>query len=163
MKLPEQLTAEQSDAIVQCLRIFADLGEEVRLERERAIAGRTDLETGQRGFMPRQIKINAVQSDENTRYLGGPEGTIWVQTEEGHSYIVAARNEAEIQIAERTINKLIEQGIVPYGFPLNQKGISTMFDETPTSDCIWLSPAMMPPPRGAPSEILPTHVGVFVE
>lgn len=157
------LTPEPNQAIVECLRIFAAHGRAIRLQRERAIAERGDLEAGQRGPMPKHVKVNAIPPDENTRYMGGSEGTVWVQRADGEAYIVAARNDSEIQIAERIIAELIEVGVDPYGLPLNQKGISALFGEKATSDCIWLSPTSMPAPKGAPSDLLPTHAGVFVE
>lgn len=116
---------------------------------------------GETGPLPAHLTVQTIQPDENTRYLGGPEGTVWVQTAEGNAYIVAARNPRGIQIAERVINEVIETGIVPYGFPLNQKGICAMFNEKATRHCIWLSPTNMPQPKGAPDDALPTVAGLI--
>lgn len=106
--------------------------------------------------------MQTIQLDENTQYLGGPEGTVWLQTAEGTPYIVAARNPGEIEIAERVIDEVIQAGIVPYGFPLNQKGICVMFNEKATRHCIWLPPTMMPRPKGAADDESPTQVGLIV-
>jgi hypothetical protein len=132
----DNLAPEQHDAIVQCLRIFAARGRALRLERERAIAERGDLETGKRGPLPANVTVQVIQLDENTKYLGGPEGLVWLQTAEGTAYILAARNPQEIEIAERVMDEVIQAGIVPYGFPLNQKGICAMFNEKATRHCI---------------------------
>lgn len=158
----DNLTPEQSQAIVECLRIFARRGRELRLQRERAIAERGDLETGQRGPLPAHVTVQAIQQDENTRYLSGPAGPVWLQTAEGTAYILAARNPGEIEIAERIIDEVIRSGIVPYGFPLNQKGICAMFNEKATAHCIWLSPTMMPQPKGVADDKLPTQAGLIV-
>jgi hypothetical protein len=158
----ENLTPEQHRAVVECLRFAAARGREIRLQRERAIAERRDLETGQRGPLPKDVTVNVIIPDENTRYLGGPEVTVWVQTAEGAAYIIAARNDGEVQIAERVIDEVIEAGIVPYGFPLNEKGICAMFSEKETSHCIWLKHTNMPLAKGAPDDTLPTQAGLIV-
>jgi hypothetical protein len=36
MQLPDNLTPEQSEAIIECLRMFARHGRQLRLQRERA-------------------------------------------------------------------------------------------------------------------------------
>lgn len=48
----DNLTSEQNQAIVECLRIAARRGRELRLQRERAIAARGDLETGREVLCP---------------------------------------------------------------------------------------------------------------
>lgn len=144
------------------MRIAAARGREVRLQRERAIAARADLEKGRRGRLPKNIMVKVIMPDENTRYLGGPEGTTWVRTAEGTAYIIAARSDTEIKIAERLISQLIERRIVPYGFPLNQVGVCAMFNERATEHCIWLNHTLMPAPEGAKADALPTQAGLLV-
>jgi hypothetical protein len=60
------------------------------------------------------------------------------------------------------MDEVIQAGIVPYGFPLNQKGICAMFNEKATRHCIWPSPSMMPQPKGAPDDELPKQAGLIV-
>ena len=109
-----------------------------------------------------QVNVTEITPDENTYYLVGPEGLVWVQPSIGDSHIIAAQSDAERQAAESFIGELLNQGLVPYGMPLNQRVIRAMFGGSPTRDCRWVHHTDAPAPTGEDdNDELPTRAAVI--
>jgi len=107
--------------------------------------------------MALQISVNFIEPDENTCYLVGPEGLVWTQPSIGEPFILAARNEQERKTAELFVGELLEQGLVPYGLPLNQRQIQAMFGGSAIRDCQWVAASDAPAPCGDEGDTLPTR------
>ena len=107
-----------------------------------------------------QVKVKTIDPDDNTIYLVGPEGLVWVQPTIGESHIVAARNEQERQAATLYISELLNMGLVPFGIPLNQRVTVAMFGGSPIRDCRWVLWSLAPTPEGVPENELPTQAGI---
>ena len=108
--------------------------------------------------MALQISVNFIEPDQDTYYLVGPEGLVWSQPAFGDPFILAARNEQERKAAGLFVDELLEQGLVPYGLPLNQKQIQAMFGGSAIRDCQWVAASDAPAPCSEDAEdILPLH------
>ncbi|MBM4467398.1 MAG: hypothetical protein FJ014_17890 [Chloroflexi bacterium] len=110
--------------------------------------------------MALQISVNFIEPDENTCYLVGPEGLVWTQPSIGEPFILAARNEQERKTAELFVGELLEQGLVPYGIPLQQRATRALFGGSPIRDCRWVHHTDAPAPTGEDDE-LPTRAAVI--
>jgi hypothetical protein len=111
--------------------------------------------------MPLKINAKPIEPDENTHYLVGPEGLVWVQPAIGDPHIIAARDEAEMRNAALFIGQLLEMGLVPYGLPLNQRVVRAMFGGSAIRDCRWVKHTDAPAPTGEAGDTLPTIAAVI--
>lgn len=107
------------------------------------------------------LKVNAttITPDQDTAVLVGPEGLVWVQPAIGEAVILAARNEGERAAVSKHIDDLLAMGLVPYGLPLNQQVIISIFGGPVTRGCRWVPAHEAPPPVGG--EPLPERYAVF--
>jgi hypothetical protein len=101
--------------------------------------------------MALQISVNFIEPDEDTCYLVGPEGLVWTQPSIGEPFL-AARNEQERKTAELFVGELLEQGLVPYGIPLQQRVTRAVFGGAPIRDCRWVKHTDAPAPTGEDDE-----------
>jgi len=108
-----------------------------------------------------RVNVTTLEPDDDTLYLVGPEGLVWMQPAIGEPHIIAARNDTERQTAEMFVGALLEQGLVPYGLPLNQRVNQAMFGGSPIRDCRWVKHTDAPPPTGEADAELPKHAAVI--
>jgi hypothetical protein len=109
-----------------------------------------------------QMKVQVIEPDEQTFYLVGSEGLVWVQPSIGEPHIIAARNDQERQTAALFVGELLKMRLVPYGIPLNQLAIVAMFGGSLTRDCQWIKWTDAPGPVGDGGDDLPEHAAVIL-
>ncbi|MDP2662029.1 MAG: hypothetical protein Q8R28_14995 [Dehalococcoidia bacterium] len=109
-----------------------------------------------------QVAVDWIVPDDETEYLMGPEGLVWVQPAFDEPHIVAARDGLERDRAARYIGSLLQMGLVPYGLPLNQRVNIALFGGGPLRDCTWVRHADAPAPAGDAhgGEGLPTKAAI---
>jgi hypothetical protein len=96
----------------------------------------------------RRQEVRFINASEDTYYLVGPEGLVWVEAAGGEQYIVAANNPAERRTATIFLGQLLDMGLIPYGMPLLQRVFVNLFGGKPTRDCHWVHHTKAPPPIG---------------
>lgn len=107
-----------------------------------------------------KAEVKIIAPDQDTYVLVGPEGLVWVQPAIGEPVILAARHAAECAAAAEHIAALLGMGLVPYGLPLNQRVLVSMFGGPVTRGAQWAAWDEAPPPAGG--EPLPTAYAVFI-
>lgn len=99
---------------------------------------------------------------DNTHYLVGAEGLVWVQPAIGEPFIIAANSEQQRADVADFIWGLLNLGLVPYGLTLNHKQQVAMFGGQRLRGCHWVRHTEAPSPSGDDGDTLPTRPAIII-
>lgn len=98
--------------------------------------------------MPYRQEVKFIEPTENTHYLVGEDGLVWVQPAIGEPFIICADNEQQRNDAGDFIWGLLHLGLVPYGLALNHKQQVATFGGARLRGCQWVKHDEAPQPTG---------------
>lgn len=112
--------------------------------------------------MPMQQEVKWITPTEETHYLVGAEGLVWVQPAVGEPFIIAANTEEDRQNVGDFIWGLLHLGLVPYGLALNHRQEVAVMGGSRLRGCTWVRHGTAPAPTGDESDQLPTRPALLV-
>lgn len=112
--------------------------------------------------MPYRQEVKFIEPTENTHYLIGEDGLVWVQPAIGEPFIICADNEQQRNDAGDFIWGLFHLGLVPYGLALNHKQQVATFGGARLRGCQWVKHDEAPQPTGDEGDELPTRAAIII-
>lgn len=112
--------------------------------------------------MPMQQEVKWITPTEETHYLVGAEGLVWVQPAVGEPFIVAANTEEDRQNVGDFLWGLLHLGLVPYGLALTHRQEVALFGGSRLRGCTWVHHSQAPAPTGDDGDRLPTRPALIV-
>lgn len=113
-------------------------------------------------IMPYKQEVRFFEPTDNTYYLVGEDGLVWVQPAIGEPFIIAADNEQQRNDAADFIWGLLHLGLVPYGLALNHRQQVATFGGARLRGCKWVLHSEAPQPKGDEGDDLPKKPAIIV-
>lgn len=112
--------------------------------------------------MPMQQEVKWITPTEETHYLVGAEGLVWVQPAIGEPFIIAANTDKDRENVTDFIWGLLALGLVPYGLTLTHRQEVAAFGGSRLRGCTWVQHSQAPAPTGDEGDPLPTRPALIV-
>jgi hypothetical protein len=109
-----------------------------------------------------QQEIKWIVPTDQTHYLVGAEGLVWVQPALGEAFIVAANTDEDRAKISDFIWGLLHLGLVPYGLALSHRAEVAVMGGKRLKGCTWVQHGQAPAPTGDDGDPLPTRPALIV-